>query len=236
MTFISCTRPEPLPSSCAPSFFRTRSSVRASVTFSLISTSRGIETSTKVRRSFVRSLTFDSIANERSSSWQRDSERVAPKPGRLPAVNSFARRMNSKAKAAAETHFISAAELHAEALRPPLARREPVETVLHGDRRVDHYYWLRKKESPEVIAYLEAENAYTDAILRPTEKLQDELYQEMLRRIQQTDMTVPYRLRGYQYFSATEQGKQYPIHCRRLDTPGSLDEVLLDMNQLAEGH
>jgi oligopeptidase B len=144
--------------------------------------------------------------------------------------------MNSKAKAAAETHFISAAEPHAEALRPPLARREPVETVLHGDRRVDHYYWLRKKESPEVIAYLEAENAYTDAILRPTEKLQDELYQEMLRRIQQTDMTVPYRLRGYQYFSATEQGKQYPIHCRRLDTPGSLDEVLLDMNQLAEGH
>jgi len=144
--------------------------------------------------------------------------------------------MKPGARATAETHSNSSEEARAAALQPPRARREPVETVLHGDRRVDHYFWLRKKESPEVIAYLEAENAYTDAFLRPTEKLQDELYQEMLRRIQQTDVTVPYRLRGYQYFSATEQGKQYAIRCRRLDTPGSLDEVLLDLNQLAEGH
>ena len=144
--------------------------------------------------------------------------------------------MNPKARAAAEVPSNSPEEPRAEAPQPPLARREPVETVLHGDRRVDHYYWLRKKEDPGVIAYLEAENAYTDAILRPTEKLHDELYQEMLRRIQQTDVTVPYRLRGYQYFSATEQGKQYPIRCRRWDSPGSLDEVLLDLNQLVEGH
>jgi oligopeptidase B len=144
--------------------------------------------------------------------------------------------MNSKAKAAAESLSHSLGEARPETLQPPLARREPVETVRHGDRRVDHYFWLRKKESPEVIAYLEAENAYTDAMLRPTEKLQDELYQEMLRRIQQTDVTVPYRLRGYQYFSATEQGKQYPIRCRRLDEAGALDEVLLDLNELAEGH
>jgi oligopeptidase B len=119
---------------------------------------------------------------------------------------------------------------------PPLARREPVETVVHGDRRVDHYAWLRQKENPEVIAYLEAENAYTEAILRPTENFQEMLYQEMLGRILQTDLTVPYRLRGYLYFTCTEQGKQYPIHCRRVDASGSLDEVLLDLNRLAEGH
>ena len=123
-----------------------------------------------------------------------------------------------------------------QALKPPLARREPVETVLHGDRRVDHYAWLRQKENPEVIAYLEAENKYAETVLRPTEGFQEELYQEMVGRIQQTDVSVPYRLRGYQYFTVTEQGKQYPIRCRRLDVPGSLDEVLLDLNRLAEGH
>ena len=111
-----------------------------------------------------------------------------------------------------------------------------METVLHGDRRVDHYAWLRQKENPEVIAYLEAENAYTDAILRPTETFQETLYQEMLGRILQTDLSVPYRLRGYLYFTCTEEGKQYPTHCRRLDTSSSLDEMLLDLNRLSAGH
>src|SRR5439155_5194001 len=93
--------------------------------------------------------------------------------------------------------------------QPPAARREPVEHILHGDRRVDHYAWLRHKENPEVIDYLKAENAYTDAVLKPTEPLQEKLYQEMLMRIQQTDLSVPYRLRGYLYFTRTEEGKQY---------------------------
>ena len=127
-------------------------------------------------------------------------------------------------------------KLGAPPLSPPLARREPVETVLHGDRRVDHYAWLRQKENPEVIAYLEAENAYADAILRPTEAFQETLYQEMLGRILQTDLSFPYRLRGYLYFTCTEEGKQYPLHCRRVDADGSLDEILLDLNRLAEGH
>jgi oligopeptidase B len=121
-------------------------------------------------------------------------------------------------------------------LKPPVARREPVEHVLHGDRRVDHYAWLRRKEDPEVIAYLEAENAYTDAILKPTEPFQEKLYQEMLGRIQQTDLTVPYRLRGYLYYSRTEEGKQYASHCRRRDAEGAAEELLLDLNALAEGH
>ena len=120
--------------------------------------------------------------------------------------------------------------------KPPVARREPVEHVLHGDRRVDHYAWLRHKENPEVIAYLNAENAYTDAILKPTEKFQEKLYQEMLGRILQTDLSVPYKLRSYLYFTRTEEGKQYAFHSRRRDAEGSAEELLLDLNQLAEGH
>ena len=119
---------------------------------------------------------------------------------------------------------------------PPVARREPVEHLLHGDRRIDHYDWLRHKESPEVLAYLEAENAYTDAVLKPTEDFQQKLYQEMLGRIQQTDLSVPYRLRGYLYFTRTEEGKQYPYHYRRRDEEGATEELLLDLNQLADGH
>src|SRR5258706_13409993 len=120
--------------------------------------------------------------------------------------------------------------------KPPVARREPVEHVLHGDRRVDHYAWLRHKENPEVIAYLRAENAYTEAILKPTEPFQEKLYQEMLGRILQTDLSVPYKLRGYLYFTRTEEGKQYAFHCRRRDAEGADEELLLDLNLLAESH
>ena len=121
-------------------------------------------------------------------------------------------------------------------LKPPVARREPVEYVLHGDRRVDHYAWLRHKENPEVIAYLKVENAYTDAILKPTEKFQEKLYQEMLGRILQTDLSVPHKLRGYLYFTRTEEGKQYAFHCRRRDAEAAPEELLLDLNLLAQGH
>src|SRR2546426_1969786 len=142
--------------------------------------------------------------------------------------------MNPEANAATSTPAQENSE--GTILKPPVARREPVEHVLHGDRRVDHYAWLRNKENPEVIAYLEAENSYTDAILKPTEAFQEKLYQEMLGRIQQTDLSVPYRLRGYLYFTRTEGGKQYAIHCRRRDAEGSAEELLLDLNLLAEGH
>lgn len=117
-----------------------------------------------------------------------------------------------------------------------MARREPVEHVLHGDRRVDHYAWLRHKENPEVIAYLESENSYTGAVLKPTEPFQEKLYQEMLGRILQTDLSVPYRLRGYYYFTRTEEGKQYALYGRRRDSEGAPEELLLDLNRLAKGH
>jgi oligopeptidase B len=121
-------------------------------------------------------------------------------------------------------------------LRPPAALRNPAEHVLHGDRRTDDYVWLRQKENPEVIRYLEAENSYTDAVLKPTEAFQEKLYQEMLGRILQTDLSVPYLLRGYLYFTRTEEGKQYPIHCRRVDAEGTAEELLLNLNELAQGH
>jgi oligopeptidase B len=120
--------------------------------------------------------------------------------------------------------------------QPPVARRQPVEHVIHGDRRVDDYAWLRDKNNPEVIAYLNAENAYTDAVVRDTEPFQQKLYQEMLGRILQTDLSVPYRLRGCLYFTRTEEGKQYPIHCRKLDSENAPEELLLDLNALASGH
>jgi len=125
---------------------------------------------------------------------------------------------------------------HSDASQPPVARRQPVEHVLHGDRRVDAYAWLRDKNNPEVIAYLNAENAYTDSLLRGTEPFQETLYQEMLGRILQTDLSVPYRMRGYLYFTRTEEGKQYALHCRRRDAEDAPEELLLDLNALAAGH
>jgi len=138
-------------------------------------------------------------------------------------------------------------------LQPPVAVRKPFEHHLHGDLRIDDYAWLREKENPEVIRHLEAENSYTDEMLRPTEPFQQALYQEMLSRIQQTDLSVPYRLRGYDYFTKTVEGQQYPLHFRRAcensvggaqHAPSKLgtqldpetDQLLLDLNALAEGH
>src|ERR1700686_1896729 len=143
---------------------------------------------------------------------------------------------NGAATAEKSTVNVSKAGENAGAARPPIARREPVEMVLHDDRRVDHYAWLRNKESAEVIDYLKAENADTDEVLLPTEAQQEKLYQEMLGRILQTDLSVPYRLRGYSYFTRTEEGKQYPVRCRRRDVEGAPEELLLDLNALAEGH
>jgi oligopeptidase B len=120
--------------------------------------------------------------------------------------------------------------------QPPVARRQPVEHAVNADRVVDDYAWLREKNNPELIAYLDSENAYTDAVLRDTAPFQEKLYQEMLGRILQTDLSVPYRLRGYLYFTRTEEGKQYPLHFRKRDAENAPDELLLDLNALAAGH
>ena len=117
--------------------------------------------------------------------------------------------------------------------KPSAARREPVEYVMHGDRRVDHYAWLRYKENPEVIDYLKTENAYTDAVLKPTEPFQEKLYQEMLGRILQTDLSVPYKLRGYLYRTKTFEGQQYPQHVRQPVDDFGAEELLLDLTCLS---
>jgi oligopeptidase B len=126
----------------------------------------------------------------------------------------------------------------------PVARREPTPTTLHGATLCDDYRWMRDKESPEVIAYLDAENAYTAAAMAHTDDLQATLYAEMLSHIKETDESVPYRLGAFFYTTRTVEGSQYPIHCRRpagsadLNSafdPTQPEQVILDVNILAEG-
>jgi oligopeptidase B len=118
---------------------------------------------------------------------------------------------------------------------PPVARRHPHTLEIHGDRLSDDYFWMREKGTPEVEGYLNAELAYAEAFMKPTAGLQKKLYDEMLSRIQQTDISVPYADRGYLYYSRTEEGKQYPTYARRKGTMESPEEVLLDVNALAAG-
>ena len=118
---------------------------------------------------------------------------------------------------------------------PPTARRQQTVNTFHGHRLTDDYAWLREKTSPEVIAFLEQENAYTRAVMKPTEDLQAKLYDEMLSHIKETDISVPFRDKDYFYYSRTEQGAQYPIYCRKHGSLEAEEEVILDMNQLAIG-
>ena len=119
---------------------------------------------------------------------------------------------------------------------PPVARIQPKVDTLNGEVRVDNYFWLREKQNPEVMSYLEAENAYTAAGMRHTEALQERIYHELLGRIKETDLSVPYRQGGFWYYTRTEQGKAYPIYCRRPGTLDAPEQVILDQNALAQGH
>ena len=119
--------------------------------------------------------------------------------------------------------------------QPPVAPRVPHQESRQGATISDDFFWLRQKTNPEVIKYLEAENTYTAAMTQSLVPFQDALYTEMLARIKQTDLSVPYRRSGYLYYSRTEEGKQYPIQCRKKVAPDSPEEVLLDQNELAKG-
>jgi oligopeptidase B len=118
---------------------------------------------------------------------------------------------------------------------PPVAAIHPHSVTLHGDTRVDDYFWLREKGSAEVTAYLEAENAYAEELMAPTAELQKALYDEIIGRIQETDQSAPYRKGDFEYYHRTEEGKQYRTHCRRAPGKSDTEQVLLDMNALAEG-
>jgi len=119
---------------------------------------------------------------------------------------------------------------------PPIAPKQPQVLTNHGDERIDDYFWMRDSNNPKVIAYLEAENAYTEAMMQHTEPLQSTLYNEMLARIKETDLSVPYRQADYYYYSRTEEGKSYPIHCRKKGSLDAIEEILLDQNELAKGY
>jgi len=130
---------------------------------------------------------------------------------------------------------IVAADNAAPLPAPPVAKKMPKTTEVNGRTLVDNYFWLREKTNPEVRAYLEAENAYTEVVMKPTETLQKRLYDEMLGRLKETDVDVPYKEGDYFYYARTEAGKQYPIRCRKKGTVEAPEEVLLDVNEMAKG-
>lgn len=135
---------------------------------------------------------------------------------------------------------ISACELtdnkKSKIMEAPDVKKEVKRLEIHGDVRQDPYYWLNDRENQEVIDYLEAENAYREKVMAGTTKLQDKLFAEMKGRIQEDDQSVPYRLDGYYYYTRYESGKEHPIYCRKEGSLEAAEEILLDVNVLAQGH
>jgi len=119
---------------------------------------------------------------------------------------------------------------------PPIAAKKPKDLTIHGHTRVDEYFWLNDRENPEVIKYLTDENTYTKAIMADTDTFQAKLYKEMRSRIKEDDTSVPYKDNGYWYYTRYEEGKEYAIHCRKKGTMEGAEEILLNENELAEGH
>lgn len=124
---------------------------------------------------------------------------------------------------------------NAEMPTPPVAKKVPVTREIHGIKLVDQYSWLRNREAPEVMNYLKNENLFTEEIMKDTESLQKSLFEEMKSRIKETDLSVPYRIDEYMYYSRTEEGRQYRIHCRRGIEEGAPEEIIFDENKYAEG-
>jgi oligopeptidase B len=119
---------------------------------------------------------------------------------------------------------------------PPRPEKKPKTlTAPNGEQRVDEYYWLNERDNPAVVAYLEAENQYAETILSPVATLRTTLFEEMRSRIKEDDNSVPYLNRGYWYYTRYEIGKEYPIYCRKKGSLEATEEIILDVNQLAEG-
>ncbi len=120
--------------------------------------------------------------------------------------------------------------------KPPAAEKIKKELTIHGDTRIDNYYWLNERENPKVIEYLKAENEYKETVMKHTEALQENLYNEIVARIKQTDMSVPFKTEGYYYYSRFEEGKEYPVYCRKKESLKAEEEILLNVNEMAEGY
>jgi oligopeptidase B len=121
-------------------------------------------------------------------------------------------------------------------VKPPVAKKIPKELTIHGDTRIDNYYWMNERENPEVIAYLEAENAYKDSVMKHTEPLQDKLFEEIKSKIKQEDESAPYKENGYYYYTRTVPEKEYYLVCRKKDNLEAMEEIIMDVNQMAEGY
>lgn len=120
-------------------------------------------------------------------------------------------------------------------VEPPKAEKIKTELTIHGDTRIDNYYWLNQRENPEVINYLKEENDYTNQYMQHTVDLQNKLYQEIISRIEQKEESVPYELNGYYYYERFEHGNEYPLQCRKKDNLDNQEEIMLNENQLAAG-
>ena len=123
-----------------------------------------------------------------------------------------------------------------EALTPPRAKTIPTTLQEHGRSRIDQYYWLSERDNPGVQAYLEEENAYAREVMAHRATFEETLFEEIRGRIKQTDWSVPYKLDDYDYYTRYEEGKEYPLYCRKRETLDAPEEVMLDVNVLAEGH
>src|SRR5689334_20366571 len=118
----------------------------------------------------------------------------------------------------------------------PIAPKRPHGITQHGVTRDDEYYWMRETNDPRVLKYLEAENEYLEEVLQHTRPLQEKLFAEMKDRIKEQDSTEPEKNGDYLYYRRTESGREYPIYCRKKGSLDAPEEILLDQNQLAEGH
>ncbi|WP_412560753.1 S9 family peptidase [Winogradskyella sp. MIT101101] len=121
-------------------------------------------------------------------------------------------------------------------VKPPIAKKIPHHLEKHGDLRVDNYFWMKDRDHPEVINYLNAENEYCDTQMAHTKGFQKDLFEEMKARIKEDDSSVPYKYNGYWYITRFEKGKGYPIYSRKKDSLNNPEEVLFDCNKMAEGH
>jgi oligopeptidase B len=121
--------------------------------------------------------------------------------------------------------------VRAGTLESPRARVEPTELKAHGEVRVDPYFWLNRREDPEVLAYLKAENDYLEQAMKGTKALRETLFEEIVSRIPKDDASVPYRLKGYEYYSRYEGDGEYPIYCRRAVRPDAAEEIILNGRQ-----
>ncbi|MEO1805732.1 MAG: S9 family peptidase [Bacteroidota bacterium] len=120
-------------------------------------------------------------------------------------------------------------------VKAPIAKKVEHKLEKHGDTRIDPYYWMRDREDQEVIDYLNAENAYTESVMAPHKQFQEDLYQEMIARLKPDDSSVPYKLKDYYYYSRFAEGKEYPLFCRKKESLEAEEEIMLDVNELAEG-